>query len=1564
MAKSLKIPEQQEAAPKESTPAPVRNPYPPGFNPVVQARKLYEAMDGMGTDERAIFDVLRSGRSDLNRAIETAFNRMYSGNLRSWLQGDLGGSDYTKAIQLLGRGDFTLTQKLNQAADGWGTDEEKIFHALEVAPKADLAEVRSNAYLMNRLRSELNTDDYKLALAYLDGRGALASKLRRAVNGWGTDEAAIWRAIDKAPENDRLFVLGQPALMSSLRSDFSSDDYLRAKRMLRGTWDNVDKIEVAMKGVGTDEAMLLGAIAGLSQAEYSKIGKGTTELPNGISSLKFRLEGELSGADEFEALESLHQKQLAFDATYAIKYREAQAKKLGEAALADAGSAALMAGDGQSMSAVAQLRKACVGLGTDEESIWDVCARIPSEQGRWILKYNPENIVGILRSDLDISQYFRVRTALGGGAWGKILVLRNAVEGAGTNEAQIYDAIDSIITEGVAGEVLNDGHILRQLQGDLDSQMYDIFVEAMRTSTFTPMNRLGWATVRYGTDEDLVWEVCAQYGSEWFSGGEIRADVNEILRSELATRDYWKAKDIIRGEPTTEQEKLERSKEMLERERSGDTSVWLVDQVSDSGQNADEAWREYQVTYNQAYEDGKVSEEEQSRLKEAEDYSKYTTDQYREAKASFAQWASQIAITIVGIVATVLTAGAAAGPFIAGLAANAGTIATTMVAAAALKVGIHKAIEGEGYDLSSMDTLVDGVGAAIEGGLFVVGNLGAASLMRGLSKSKYAASMGPTVEKAFGGAGKRILSGGLEGSIDGTLGGMGEGLFRGLANDKTWSGSMGDAFSNIGATTLLHSTLGGTMGFGGGSLFRSIGETFGPSVRKLLAKGTTEGMAPGSGSVDDVMAKMPDDLENSLVDRKRLTAAAFETNQRMQEVADSVTDEFGLPSTKVGLKGNKFGTDDISKVDEDAFIGKVLEKQRRWGEPESIGGMTDMSRGRFDVDSFDEATAIAESLESRFTKAFGSDNVTVKPPRDVYKRYHILVRDPHTGVFHEWQIGTNALTKFIEDVPVKLPKGVELHGDDFHVVMYDVLAKLDEPDIRAKHGLPDGIVDDIGLGALQKKYDALMLEAGTATKGAPEPINFDERLAGLADELGAALENLERKHPGLATKLDTKLAADKAAAARAAAQPEADGPAHQPDMPAADTGVKTTAGQDTPQPKVRPEHEGSVEYREYKNAVAFAGEGGVNPHSAKQGALGDCYLLAGAAAEARANPAGVRRLIKDNGDGTFDVTLHFREDWWSDPVAKTVTVDGKFPTKGGAPVYAKIGQGEGGDDEIWMALFEKALAKETGSYDLISGGNITKHTNFGGVHELLTGNKVKMVNTDSMGEEALLRRMSDALENKEPIAVGTYNFNDDATARVAAEKLNIYANHAYSVESVDLDAGTVNLQNPWGSRHPTNVLIEDFRKYYKRLDIGTSAKSKGPGVGGDQFEGGAAGKSMLRGLSQVGDNVGMTVARSTNAATALASSRGRFEVSEELKETKLGPGDIVFPGEAIRAEFWHHLNAPGVIKFEGKLEGKHVVFFVEPGVQVVIISSLEGQYLTAFTAPSSLISHLLTNGEM
>jgi hypothetical protein len=1428
MAKSLKPPEQQAETEVPQATAPAPSPYPPGFNPVTQARKLHEAMDGFGTDERAIFDVLRSGRADLNRAIETEFNRMNSKTLRHWLGSELSGSDYTKAIQLLGRGDFTLTEKLNQAADGWGTDEEKIFRALEIATPSELAEVKANAQLMNRLREELNDNDYRLAIAYLDGRGALAAKLRRAMGGWGTDESAIWRALDKASATERTFVLEQPSLMKHLKSDLSERDFGRAQRMLNGSWDNADKIEVSVKGWGTDEALLLGALSALTAAEYQKVVRGSESLPNGIQSLNACLKSELSGDTEFQALEILHQKQLAFDPDYAAKYRQSQSKKMGEAAMTEEGASALVAGEGQSMSVVAQLKKACMGWGTDESSIWDVCAGISAAQGQWIRENNPDNVMGLLRSELNTREYFRVRSALGGGALGRIHVLRNAIDGLGTNEDQIYAAMDAILAEGVQQEILSDRSIMSQLRNDLGAKMHQVFVGVLTRGTFAPIDRLRWATVRFGTDELLLWEVCAEHGQQWYAGGAIQPDVLAIIEAELSTGDGWKAKDLIRGEPTTEQGRLERAKELLERQRSSGVSVALMDAVSSKGGNADEAWRDYQVTYNQAYEDGQVSESEKERLRDAEDHSKYTTEQFSEAKATFAQWASQIAVTIVGIVATVLTAGAMAGPLIAALSANASTIGASMVAAAALKVGIHKAIEGEGYDLNSVDALVDGVGAAIEGALFVVGNIGAAKMMQGLSKTKFAASVGPSVEQAFGGAGKRILAGGLEGSIDGTIGGIGDGLFRGLASDEAWRGDLGHAFSHVGATTLLHTGMAGVVGFGGGAMFRSLGETFGPAVRKRLGTGTEAEKPPMSGSVDDIMLRMPDDLKASSFNQKRLTEAAFETNRRMQKVADDVSSEFGLPSTKVGLKGNKVGVESIDEIDQDGFIAKVMEKTQRHGEPRSIDSMTDMSRGRFDVDTFEEATAIAQSMEARFTREFGWDNIKVKRPRDVYKRYHILVRDPETGISHEWQIGTKSLSKFIEGAKVKLPGGVELHGNDFHVVMYDVLAKLNNPDVRVQHGLPDRILDDIGLSGIQRRYDALMVEAGTVKKGASQPDNFDARLDGLAEELAGALRKLEDNHPGLASKLDTKLAAEKAAQVHAKAG-QVDGPVSQPDMPErlGTDGTGGAKGQDLPQPKVRPEHEGSVEYREYKNAVAFLADGKVDPHAAKQGALGDCYLLAGCAAEARANPAGVRKLIQDNGDGTFDVTLYMRDSWYRPPRPKVVRIDASFPSQGSTPKYAKLGRADGDETEIWMALFEKALAQETGSYDLISGGNINKMVNFGGVHELLTGNKVSYLKTADVDPDRLLSRMASALDNKEPISAGTYNFKDDAAAAKIAEKMNIYANHAYAVESVNVDAGTVSLQNPWGSMHPKDVPIADFQRFYQRLDIGKAAPSTG-----------------------------------------------------------------------------------------------------------------------------------------
>ena len=101
MAKSYRTNEQQSEEAQSSGGASQGSarPFPPGFNPRVQATKLYNAMKGMGTDERAIFDVLQSGRADLNRAVEMEFDRMYPKySLREWLRGDLSGSDLSRAL--------------------------------------------------------------------------------------------------------------------------------------------------------------------------------------------------------------------------------------------------------------------------------------------------------------------------------------------------------------------------------------------------------------------------------------------------------------------------------------------------------------------------------------------------------------------------------------------------------------------------------------------------------------------------------------------------------------------------------------------------------------------------------------------------------------------------------------------------------------------------------------------------------------------------------------------------------------------------------------------------------------------------------------------------------------------------------------------------------------------------------------------------------------------------------------------------------------------------------------------------------------------------------------------------------------------------------------------------------------------------------------------------------------------------------------------------------------------------------------------------------------------------
>lgn len=106
----------------------------------------------------------------------------------------------------------------------------------------------------------------------------------------------------------------------------------------------------------------------------------------------------------------------------------------------------------------------------------------------------------------------------------------------------------------------------------------------------------------------------------------------------------------------------------------------------------------------------------------------------------------------------------------------------------------------------------------------------------------------------------------------------------------------------------------------------------------------------------------------------------------------------------------------------------------------------------------------------------------------------------------------------------------------------------------------------------------------------------------------------------------------------------------------------------------------------------------VEPADARQGALGDCWLISSLAAVAEF-PGVVAWMFETkeiNAEGKYTMRIYEPDDkeW------KMITVDENLPcnpNKG--PAFAQSVAGE-----MWVPLIEKAYAKYVGSYDKLSGG--------------------------------------------------------------------------------------------------------------------------------------------------------------------------------------------------------------------------------------------------------------------
>ncbi|VDD79611.1 unnamed protein product [Mesocestoides corti] len=121
---------------------PTLKPYP-GFNPASDVELLKKAMDGLGTDEAMIIEVLGNRTSNQRIQIAEAYKASYGEDLRERLQGELSG-DFGELVDLMF---FTIPQLkayiCYKAIKGAGTDELALIEVICTSTNAEIQELKS-----------------------------------------------------------------------------------------------------------------------------------------------------------------------------------------------------------------------------------------------------------------------------------------------------------------------------------------------------------------------------------------------------------------------------------------------------------------------------------------------------------------------------------------------------------------------------------------------------------------------------------------------------------------------------------------------------------------------------------------------------------------------------------------------------------------------------------------------------------------------------------------------------------------------------------------------------------------------------------------------------------------------------------------------------------------------------------------------------------------------------------------------------------------------------------------------------------------------------------------------------------------------------------------------------------------------------------------------------------------------------------------------------------------------------------------------------------------------------
>ncbi|XP_042529048.1 annexin A13 [Dipodomys spectabilis] len=271
-----------------------------GFDADRDAKKLYKACKGMGTDEAAIIEVLSSRTSEQRQQIKQKYKAKYGKDLEDVLKSELSGNFEKAALALLDHPNEYAARQLQKAIKGMGTDEAVLIEILCTRSNKEITAIKEayqrlfNTSLEADVKDDTSGNLRRILVSLLqanrdegdevdkDLAGQDAKDLYDAGEGrWGTDELAFNEVLARrnykqlrATFQAYQILIGKD-MEEAIEEETSGDlqkaylTLVRSAQDLQGYF--ADCLYKSMKGMGTDEETLIRIIVTRAEVDLQGI---------------------------------------------------------------------------------------------------------------------------------------------------------------------------------------------------------------------------------------------------------------------------------------------------------------------------------------------------------------------------------------------------------------------------------------------------------------------------------------------------------------------------------------------------------------------------------------------------------------------------------------------------------------------------------------------------------------------------------------------------------------------------------------------------------------------------------------------------------------------------------------------------------------------------------------------------------------------------------------------------------------------------------------------------------------------------------------------------------------------------------------------------------------------------------------------------------------------------------------------------------------------------------------------------------------------------------------------